>query len=68
MDEAGKGNKNGHFDDGLQLTNLSNLSSPGFLVKLTEEGRGLEFSPGRRSNMCADLFQCRQENMEACPL
>lgn len=56
MDEAGKGNKSGHFDDGLRLTNLSNLSSPGFLVKLTEEGRGLEFSPGRRPDMCADLF------------
>lgn len=68
MNEARKGNKNGHIDDDLRLTNHSNLSSPGFLVKLTEEGRGLEFSSGGRPDMCADLFQCWQENKEACPL
>lgn len=68
MDEAGKGNKNGHFVDSLRLTNHSNLSSPGFLIKLREEGRGLEFSPGRRPDLGADLFQCRQENKEACAL
>lgn len=68
MDEARKGNKNGHCVDSLRLINHSNLSSPGFLVKLMEEGRGLEFSPGRRPDLGADLFQCRQENKEACAL